>query len=129
VVSLLVNNIGDILPIVVPTLLAYSKHHWNKTIHGLAYSALKITMDCDPRAFDSYIGSLRMSGHGAATVQSQGTGNTPQTEQHVGSADAKDLWEVKNDSVEASGDQTENPIHRPDLDRTRENRARGAYAL
>ncbi|KAG0168099.1 Serine/threonine-protein phosphatase 2A 56 kDa regulatory subunit delta isoform [Apophysomyces sp. BC1034] len=52
VVSLMAENINVIMPIVFPTLYRTSKTHWNKTILGLVYSALKLCMDINPVLFD-----------------------------------------------------------------------------
>ncbi|KAF7723028.1 Serine/threonine-protein phosphatase 2A 56 kDa regulatory subunit gamma isoform, partial [Apophysomyces ossiformis] len=51
-VSLMAQNINIIMPIIFPTLYRTSKTHWNKTILGLVYNALKLCMDIDPPLFD-----------------------------------------------------------------------------
>lgn len=52
VVSMMAENIKDIMPIIFPTLFKTSKTHWNKTILSLVYTALKLCIDIDPRLFD-----------------------------------------------------------------------------
>ncbi|KAG0193917.1 hypothetical protein DFQ28_002565 [Apophysomyces sp. BC1034] len=51
-VSLMAENIHILMPIIFPTLYRTSKTHWNKTILGLVYNALKLCMDIDPPLFD-----------------------------------------------------------------------------
>ncbi|XP_044727579.1 serine/threonine-protein phosphatase 2A 56 kDa regulatory subunit gamma isoform-like isoform X2 [Chrysoperla carnea] len=52
VMSLISDNVTIILPIMFPSLYRNSKSHWNKTIHGLIYNALKIFMEMNQRLFD-----------------------------------------------------------------------------
>lgn len=52
VVNLMGENIQVILPIVFPALYQNSKAHWNRTIHGLVYNALKLFMEINPALFD-----------------------------------------------------------------------------
>lgn len=52
VMSLIQENVAVILPIMFPSLYRNSKSHWNKTIHGLIYNALKIFMEMNQRLFD-----------------------------------------------------------------------------
>ncbi|VDD93902.1 unnamed protein product [Enterobius vermicularis] len=46
------DNAAVILPIMFPALYKNSKNHWNKTIHGLIYNALKLFMEINQRLFD-----------------------------------------------------------------------------
>nr|NP_001262694.1 well-rounded, isoform P [Drosophila melanogaster]AGB96074.1 well-rounded, isoform P [Drosophila melanogaster] len=52
IMSLITDNSAVILPIMFPALNRNSKTHWNKTIHGLIYNALKLFMEIDQRLFD-----------------------------------------------------------------------------
>ncbi|KAJ7219204.1 protein phosphatase PP2A0 B subunit gamma isoform [Mycena pura] len=52
VVNLMSDNLAIILPIVFPALYANSKSHWNRTIHGMVYNALKLFMEINPDLFD-----------------------------------------------------------------------------
>ncbi|KAI9251971.1 phosphatase 2A regulatory B subunit-domain-containing protein [Sporodiniella umbellata] len=54
VVRVLSENIELLMPIVFPPLYKYSKEHWNRTIHGLAYNALQLLMRLGPQLFDEY---------------------------------------------------------------------------
>ncbi|KAG0777117.1 hypothetical protein G6F22_012096 [Rhizopus arrhizus] len=54
VVHVLSDNIEVLMPIVFPSLYKYSKEHWNRTIHGLAYNALQLLMRINPTLFDEY---------------------------------------------------------------------------
>ena len=50
--SLISDNAATILPIMFPALYRNSKTHWNKTIHGLIYNALKLFMEMNQKLFD-----------------------------------------------------------------------------
>ncbi|KAG9303944.1 hypothetical protein G9A89_005854 [Geosiphon pyriformis] len=52
IVNLIGDNVNTILPVMFPSLYHNSKAHWNRTIHGLVYSALKLFMDINPALFD-----------------------------------------------------------------------------
>jgi len=52
IMSLISDNASVILPIMFPALYKNSKSHWNKTIHGLIYNALKLFMEMNQRLFD-----------------------------------------------------------------------------
>ncbi|CAK5264240.1 unnamed protein product, partial [Mycena citricolor] len=52
VVNLMSDNLPVILPIVFPALYTNSKSHWNRTIHGMVYNALKLFMEINPDLFD-----------------------------------------------------------------------------
>ncbi|KAA0201257.1 Serine/threonine-protein phosphatase 2A 56 kDa regulatory subunit delta isoform [Fasciolopsis buskii] len=46
------DHVEEILPIMFPALFR-TKQHWNKTIHGLIYNALKLFMEMNQKLFDS----------------------------------------------------------------------------
>uniref|UniRef100_A0A8C6UP53 Serine/threonine protein phosphatase 2A regulatory subunit n=1 Tax=Neogobius melanostomus TaxID=47308 RepID=A0A8C6UP53_9GOBI len=52
IMSLISDNAAKILPIMFPALYRNSKTHWNKTIHGLIYNALKLFMEMNQKLFD-----------------------------------------------------------------------------
>ncbi|XP_075222490.1 serine/threonine-protein phosphatase 2A 56 kDa regulatory subunit gamma isoform-like isoform X2 [Lycorma delicatula] len=52
IMSLISDNAPTILPIMFPSLYRNSKTHWNKTIHGLIYNALKLFMEMNQKLFD-----------------------------------------------------------------------------
>jgi len=52
VVNLMSDNLAVLLPIVFPALYTNSKSHWNRTIHGMVYNALKLFMEINPVLFD-----------------------------------------------------------------------------
>ncbi|KAF8654173.1 hypothetical protein AX16_003702 [Volvariella volvacea WC 439] len=52
VVNLMSDNLSVILPIVFPALYNNSKSHWNRTIHGMVYNALKLFMEINPELFN-----------------------------------------------------------------------------
>lgn len=52
IVNLIGENVQVILPIVFSALYQNSKTHWNRTIHGLVYNALKLFMEINPALFD-----------------------------------------------------------------------------
>jgi len=51
IVSLISDNATTIVPVMFPALYK-SKEHWNKTIHGLIYNALKLFMEMNQKLFD-----------------------------------------------------------------------------
>lgn len=51
ILSLISDNVTEILPIMFPALYK-TKGHWNKTIHGLIYNALKLFMEMNQKLFD-----------------------------------------------------------------------------
>ncbi|XP_015364566.1 PREDICTED: serine/threonine-protein phosphatase 2A 56 kDa regulatory subunit gamma isoform-like isoform X1 [Diuraphis noxia] len=53
IMSLMSENVDEILPIMFPVLYKNSKTHWNKNIHGLMYNALKIFTETNPVLFHS----------------------------------------------------------------------------
>uniref|UniRef100_A0A3B3ZDX3 Serine/threonine protein phosphatase 2A regulatory subunit n=1 Tax=Periophthalmus magnuspinnatus TaxID=409849 RepID=A0A3B3ZDX3_9GOBI len=52
IMSLISDNAAKILPIMFPALYRNSKTHWDKTIHGLIYNALKLFMEMNQKLFD-----------------------------------------------------------------------------
>uniref|UniRef100_A0A670KIU8 Serine/threonine protein phosphatase 2A regulatory subunit n=1 Tax=Podarcis muralis TaxID=64176 RepID=A0A670KIU8_PODMU len=55
IMSLISDNAAKILPIMFPALYKNSKSHWNKTIHGLIYNALKLFMEMNQKLFDDLL--------------------------------------------------------------------------
>ncbi|XP_064600606.1 serine/threonine-protein phosphatase 2A 56 kDa regulatory subunit gamma isoform-like isoform X3 [Liolophura sinensis] len=51
ILSLISENATVLLPVIFPALYK-SKEHWNKTIHGLIYNALKLFMEMNQKLFD-----------------------------------------------------------------------------
>ncbi|KAI8801527.1 phosphatase 2A regulatory B subunit-domain-containing protein [Cladochytrium replicatum] len=52
IINLIGDNASVILPIMFASLYRNSKSHWNRTIHGLVYNALKLFMEISPKLFD-----------------------------------------------------------------------------
>ncbi|XP_015190593.1 PREDICTED: serine/threonine-protein phosphatase 2A 56 kDa regulatory subunit gamma isoform-like isoform X2 [Polistes dominula] len=52
IMSLISENYSEILPIMYPAFYRNSRNHWNKTIHGLIYNALKLFMEMNQKVFD-----------------------------------------------------------------------------
>ncbi|KAI0472121.1 phosphatase 2A regulatory B subunit-domain-containing protein [Xylariaceae sp. FL0804] len=50
--NLVSDNVEIILPIMFAPLYENSKGHWNKTIHGMVYNAMKLFMEINPQLFD-----------------------------------------------------------------------------
>ena len=55
IMSLMSDNAAAVLPIMFPSLYRNSKTHWNKTIHGLIYNALKLFMEMNQILFDECV--------------------------------------------------------------------------
>lgn len=60
VMTLMTENTSVILPIMYPVLYKNSKSHWNKTIHGLIYNALKLFMEMNQKLFDDCTKNMRL---------------------------------------------------------------------
>ena len=63
IMSLITDNVTTILPIMFPALYRNSKSHWNKTIHGLIYNALKLFMEMNQRLFDECVQNYKKERH------------------------------------------------------------------
>ncbi|MCJ1258641.1 Serine/threonine-protein phosphatase 2A 56 kDa regulatory subunit delta isoform [Lignoscripta atroalba] len=50
--NLISDNVETILPIMFAPLYENSKGHWNRTIHGMVYNAMKLFMEINPQLFD-----------------------------------------------------------------------------
>lgn len=50
--NLVSDNVETILPIMFAPLYENSKGHWNRTIHGMVYNAMKLFMEINPTLFD-----------------------------------------------------------------------------
>jgi serine/threonine-protein phosphatase 2A regulatory subunit B' len=57
--NLMGDNISVILPIVFPALYENSKTHWNRTIHGMVYNALKLFMEINPDLFQQCVENFK----------------------------------------------------------------------
>lgn len=55
ILSLINDNIQTVLPIVFPALHIDPNSHWNKTIHGLIYNALKLSTEMNQRLFHDLV--------------------------------------------------------------------------
>jgi serine/threonine-protein phosphatase 2A regulatory subunit B' len=63
IMSLINDNATVLLPIMFPSLYRNSKSHWNKTIHGLIYNALKLFMEMNQKLFDECVQSYKLDRH------------------------------------------------------------------
>ncbi|KAI1319704.1 hypothetical protein EDD11_003398 [Mortierella claussenii] len=61
IVNLIHDNANEILPIMFQSLYKNSKTHWNRTIHGLIFNALKLFMDVTPKLFDECTNHYRQA--------------------------------------------------------------------
>ncbi|CAE6436876.1 hypothetical protein ACGC1H_004464 [Rhizoctonia solani] len=59
IVNLMGDNISVILPLVFPALYQNSKTHWNRTIHGMVYNALKLFMEINPELFEQCVQNFK----------------------------------------------------------------------
>uniref|UniRef100_A0A6G1SGN4 Serine/threonine protein phosphatase 2A regulatory subunit n=1 Tax=Aceria tosichella TaxID=561515 RepID=A0A6G1SGN4_9ACAR len=55
ILSLINDNVQIILPIVFPALHIDPNAHWNKTIHGLIYNALKLSTEMNQKLFHELV--------------------------------------------------------------------------
>lgn len=51
ILSLINDNVQTVLPIVFPALYIDPNAHWNKTIHGLIYNAIKLSTEMNQKLF------------------------------------------------------------------------------
>lgn len=63
IMSLINDNATVLLPIMFPSLYRNSKSHWNKTIHGLIYNALKLFMEMNQKLFDECVQNYKGDRH------------------------------------------------------------------
>ncbi|KAG8182340.1 hypothetical protein JTE90_028184 [Oedothorax gibbosus] len=63
IMSLINDNATILLPIMFPSLYRNSKSHWNKTIHGLIYNALKLFMEMNQKLFDECVQNYKLDRH------------------------------------------------------------------
>jgi len=63
IMHLIQDNVTTIMPIVFPALYKHSKTHWNKTIHGLIYNALKLFMEMNQKLFDDCVQQYKVERH------------------------------------------------------------------
>lgn len=61
IINLIGDNAAVILPIMFSSLYKNSKTHWNRTIHGLVYNALKLFMEISPKLFDECTNKYKQS--------------------------------------------------------------------
>ncbi|CAG8710977.1 5592_t:CDS:2, partial [Ambispora leptoticha] len=71
IVNLIGDNVNAILPVMFPSLYHNSKAHWNRTIHGLVYNALKLFMEINPALFDECAAQYKQNQE-TATHNSEG---------------------------------------------------------
>ncbi|KAJ1344474.1 hypothetical protein BSLG_001034 [Batrachochytrium salamandrivorans] len=71
ITNLISDNVNAILPIMFSALYRNSKTHWNRTIHGLVYNALKLFMEMNA----SLSPVLATATEQADVIMEDGTGN------------------------------------------------------
>ncbi|KAH0565407.1 Serine/threonine-protein phosphatase 2A 56 kDa regulatory subunit delta isoform [Trichoglossum hirsutum] len=67
--NLVSDNVEVILPIMFAPLYENSKGHWNRTIHGMVYNAMKLFMEINPQLFDDCSHEYNQIQEGAAQRQ------------------------------------------------------------
>lgn len=69
ILSLINDNVQTILPIVFPALHIDPNAHWNKTIHGLIYNALKLSTEMNQKLFHELVQQHNIEKKRAASLQ------------------------------------------------------------
>jgi len=64
IVSLIMQQRNNILPIVFGALYENSRTHWNTTVHGLTCNVVKLFMEMDGKLFDECSATYRMETEG-----------------------------------------------------------------
>ncbi|KAF8311578.1 B56-domain-containing protein [Clavulina sp. PMI_390] len=83
IVNLMGDNLPVILPIVFPALYKNSKTHWNRTIHGMVYNALKLFMDINNELFDECVHAFKQNVLAERNHQQQRYDNWVELHQHA----------------------------------------------
>ncbi|KAG1173458.1 hypothetical protein G6F70_005857 [Rhizopus microsporus] len=100
VLSLIHENVKDILPIMFDPLYTYSQEHWNRNIHSMVYTALKSFMDMDPELFDQCTYNYKQKNNG------DNKNNTNNAEERQ-----KRVWEKLKLEVANNGNNNNNNNH------------------
>lgn len=74
--TLVSENVNVILPIMFAALHENAKSHWNRTIHGMVYNAMRMFMEINPHLFDACLAEY----------------NIAQEEADQRSAERDDMW-------------------------------------
>lgn len=69
ILSLINDNVQTILPIVFPALHIDPNAHWNRTIHGLIYNALKLSTEMNQKLFHELVQQHNIQLKKAAVLQ------------------------------------------------------------
>ncbi|EXJ91622.1 hypothetical protein A1O3_00172 [Capronia epimyces CBS 606.96] len=112
--NLVSDNVETILPIMFAPLYENSKGHWNRTIHGMVYNAMKLFMEINPQLFDE-------CSHDYNELQN----NAPQREKEREAKWAK-LTEQANKNRAKLSKPPSNPTikEEPEIDATQDNQER-----
>ncbi|XP_026468481.1 serine/threonine-protein phosphatase 2A 56 kDa regulatory subunit gamma isoform isoform X2 [Ctenocephalides felis] len=118
IMSLMSDNSTTVLPIMFPSLYRNSKTHWNKTIHGLIYNALKLFMEMNQRLFDECTQNYKQE-------KQKDKERTQQREEFWSRVESlaktSPHWEKLINSIDNTGGQVNNsPDNLPDGDLTYE---------
>lgn len=105
IMSLITENSTVILPIMFPALYNNSKTHWNKTIHGLIYNAIKLFMEMNHKLFDECNNKFRNE-------------RQLETEQY---AKREEVWQQIEELARKKNPQFENLINQMDFMSLNEN--------
>ncbi|KAF2140144.1 uncharacterized protein K452DRAFT_51973 [Aplosporella prunicola CBS 121167] len=126
--NLVSDNVEVILPIMFAPLYENSKGHWNRTIHGMVYNAMKLFMEVNPQLFDE-------CSHEYAEKQN----NAPQEQQsrqsrwdklaELAAARQNGKVDVKLPAVTATGSKVSSPTRADDNDPLSQDSQRRLEAL
>lgn len=59
--TLVSENVNVILPIMFAALHENAKAHWNRTIHGMVYNAMRMFMEINPHLFDACLSEYNIA--------------------------------------------------------------------
>ena len=104
IVSLIGDNAEVIMPIMLPALFRTSRSHWNKTIQGLIYNALKVFMDMNQELFDDCTKKYQASVQGEREKERQRSSTWARLEERARDSSEVELVADMLDRVLATTD-------------------------
>ncbi|KAI9807124.1 MAG: Serine/threonine-protein phosphatase 2A 56 kDa regulatory subunit delta isoform [Sarcosagium campestre] len=117
--NLVSDNVGVILPIMFAPLYENSKGHWNRTIHGMVYNAMKLFMEINPTLFDDcsqdYEEQQNSAEQRQQARQSKWDHLAAQAKRHQGNGNV-DAGAIRNGATPSKASATGSPMRVAEVD-------------